>query len=132
MTQANNIERSFILQAMVSMAAADGDVLEIETAAIGALYAQVTGDAVSVDEITAAPCAYRVRGLTFAGQLAHEHHRLTRETKETILRGAYMVLLADGVVSARERKKLIDFVRAMKISEIHRSVIFEDVERTYH
>jgi hypothetical protein len=43
-----------------------------------------------------------------------------------------MVLLADGQVSARARKKLIDFVKALSISEIHRGVIFEDVERTYH
>ena len=132
MTQANSIERSFILQAMVSMAVADGDVPESKAASISTLYAQVTGDVVSMDEITSAPCAYRALGLTFAGKLAREHHTLSRETKETILRGAYMVLLADGVVSARERKKLIDFVKAMKISEIHRSVIFKDVERTYH
>jgi tellurite resistance protein len=43
-----------------------------------------------------------------------------------------MVLLADGRVSARERKKLMDFVNALKISEVHRSIIFEDVERTLH
>ena len=132
MTQAHSTDRTFILQAMVSMATADGDVLESETRTISTVFAQVTGDTVSADEINAAPCAYRTLGLTFAGQLAREHHNLTRETKETILRGAYMVLLADGHISARERKKLLDFVRAMKISEIHRSVIFEDVERTYH
>jgi len=132
MTQAHSTDRNFILQAMVSMAAADGDALESKAATISTLYTQVTGDAVSADEINAAPCAYHARGLTFAGELAREHCRLTRKTKETILRGAYMVLLADGRVSARERKKLIDFVKALKISEIHRSVIFEDVERTYH
>jgi DnaJ-domain-containing protein 1 len=132
MTQARSTDRTFILQAMVSMAASNGDVLESEAATISTLYSRITGDAVSADEITSAPGAYRARGLTFAGQLAREHHHLSRETKETILRGAYMVLLAGGRVGARERKKLIDFVKAMKISEIHRGVIFEDVERTYH
>ena len=132
MTQAQSTDRTFILQAMVSMAAADGDVHESEAATIRTVYLQVTGDVVSADEINAAPDAYRARGLTFADQLEQERHRLTRETKETILRGAYMVLLADGRVSARERKKLSDFVNALNISEIHRGVIFEDVERTYH
>lgn len=132
MTQALSTDRTFLLQAMVSMAAADGDVHESEATTIRTLYSRVTGDAVSAHEINAAPDAYRARGLTFAGQLARERHNLTRETKETILRGAYMVLLADGQVSARERKKLSDFVKALNISEIHRGVIFEDVERTYH
>jgi tellurite resistance protein len=132
MTQAHSTDQTFILQAMVSMAAADGDALERKAATISALYSQVTGDAVSVDEINAAPCSYRARGLTFAGELARENNRLTRKTKEAILSGAYMVLLADGQVSARARKKLIDFVKALSISEIHRGVIFEDVERTYH
>ena len=132
MTQVQSTDRIFILQAMVSMAAADGDVQESEAATISTLYSLVTGDVVSADEINAAPDAYRSRGLTFAGQLARERHLLSREVKETILRGAYMVLLADGQVSARERKKLSNFVNALNISEIHRGVIFEDVERTYH
>ena len=59
MTQANNIERSFILQAMVSMAVADGNVPESKAASISSLYAQVTGDVVRTDEITSAPRAYR-------------------------------------------------------------------------
>ncbi len=132
MTQAQSIERTFILQAMVSMAAANGEVHESEAATIATLYGQLTGDVVSTDEINTAPDAYRARGLTFAGQLEQERHALTRETKEIILRGAYMVLLADGRVGARERKKLTDFVDALNISEIHRGVIFEDVECTIH
>ena len=132
MTQAQSTNRTLILQAMVSMAAADGDVREHEVATIRTVYSQVTGNVVTADEINAAPDAYRARGLTFADQLAQECHRLTRETQETILRSAYMVLLADGRVGARERKKLSDFIIALKISEIHRGVIFEDVEHTYH
>lgn len=132
MTQAQSIDHTFILQAMVSMAAANGEVHESETATIATLYAQLTGDAVSAEEITTAPDAYHARGLTFAGQLEQERDRLTPTAKETILRGAYMVLLADGRVGARERKKLSDFVTALKISEIHRGVIFEDVECAIH
>jgi len=132
MTQAQSIERTFILQAMVSMAGATGEGHESEAATIGALYARVTGDEVSVDEISAAPEAYRARSLTFARQLEQERHRLTRTTKEAILRGAYMILLADGHIGARERKKLSDFAAALDISEIHRGVILEDVERTIH
>ena len=60
---------------------------------------------------------------------ALERDRLMRELKETILSSAYMVLLADGRVSARERNTLMKFAKALKISEVHRGIIFEDIER---
>ena len=132
MTQATNTDRTFILQAMVSMAAADGDLHEDEMATIRSVYERFTGEAVSRDDINAAPRGRQSREVSFAGQLASARDQLTRELKETILSSAYMVLLADGRVSARERKKLMDFVSALKISEVHRSIIFEDVERTLH
>lgn len=132
MTQAQSDTSTFILQAMVSMAAADGAIGLSETETICALYSHLTGERITIDEIATAPDNYRARGLTFADKLAQECHKLTRETKETILKSAYMVLLADGRVAARERKKLADFIKALKISEIHRSVIFEDVERALH
>ncbi len=132
MTQGQSTDRTFILQAMVSMAAADGDVDENELATICSVYEQATGEALSTDDINTAPYSVQTSGLTFADQLATARDRLTRELKETILSSAYMVLLADGRVSARERKKLMDFVTALKISEVHRSIIFEDVERTLH
>jgi DnaJ-domain-containing protein 1 len=132
MTRTQRTDRTFILQAMVSMAAADGDVDENELATIRSVYEQATGETLSTDDINTAPYSDRSQGLTFADQLAIERDRLTRELKETILSSAYMVLLADGRVSARERKKLMDFVTALKISEVHRSIIFEDVERTLH
>ena len=114
------------------MAAADGAVDAREAATIRDLYSQMTGEAVSAHEITRAPSGYRARGLTFAGKLARARHHLSREVKEAILRGAYMVVLADGRIGARERSKLSDFVDALNISEIHRGVIFEEVERTLH
>ncbi|MDH3581485.1 MAG: TerB family tellurite resistance protein [Hyphomicrobiales bacterium] len=132
MTELQSETRIFVLQAMVSMAAADGRIALSETETICALYAELTGERPTIEEIATAPDAYRARGLTFADILARERARLTREAKETILRSAYTVLLADGRVGARERKKLADFANALKISEIHRGVIFEDVERTLH
>jgi tellurite resistance protein len=114
------------------MAAADGNVDESELATIRAVYKQITGEVINADDIDTTPYSVQSCGLSFADKLALERDRLTRELKETILSSAYLVLLADGRVSARERKKLMDFVTALKISEVHRSIIFEDVERTLH
>ncbi len=132
MTQTQSTDRAIILQAMVSVAAADGDLHENELATIRTVYERITGQAVGAHEIDTAPNGGPSQGRAFAGQLARERDRLTRELKETILSSAYMVLLADGRVSARERKTLMDFVAALKISEVHRGIIFEDVERSLH
>ncbi len=132
MTQTQSANQSFILQAMMSMAAADGEVHEREMATIRTVYEQVSGEALSADDINTALGRSRSPGFSFADRLATTRDQLTRELKETILGSAYMVLLADGRVSTRERKKLMDFVKALKISEVHRSIIFEDVERTLH
>ncbi len=132
MTQGQSTDRTFILQAMMSMAAADGEVDEREIATIRTVYEQVSGEALSAEEINIARGRTRSASFSFADRLSITRDQLTRALKETILGSAYMVLLADGRVSARERKKLMDFVNALKISEVHRSIIFEDVERTLH
>ena len=132
MTQTHSANQAFILQAMLSIAAADGNLHDDELTTIRTIYEQVSGEALSADDINTASCLNRSTGLSFADRLAITRDQLTRELKEMILRSAYMVLLADGRVSARERKTLMDFVNALKISEVHRSIIFEDVERTLH
>jgi tellurite resistance protein len=132
MTQTHSANQAFILQAMLSIAAADGNLHDDELATIRTIYEQVSGEALSTDDINTASSLNRSSGLSFADRLAITRDQLTRELKETILGSAYMVLLADGRVSARERKKLMDLVNALKISEVHRSIIFEDVERTLH
>ncbi len=129
MPQTQSTDRAIILLAMVSVAAADGDVHEDELATIRTVYEQVTGEVVSADDINSAHNNLQSQDLTFTEQLALERDRLTRELQETILRSAYMVLLADGRVSARERKTLMEFSKALKISELRRGIIFEDVER---
>jgi hypothetical protein len=122
-------DRDLILQAMVSLAAADGDLHDDELATISTVYEQITGDKVSVDDIKSVSGGDGSDSSTFIDKLAQERDQLSKEMKEFILSSAYMVLLADGRVAARERKTLMDFAKALKISEIHRSIIFENVER---
>ncbi len=129
MPQIQSADRAIILLAMVSVAAADGDLHEDELATIRTLYEQITGEVVSADDINSAHDNLRSQDITFTDQLALERDRLKQELQETILSSAYMVLLADGRVSARERKTLMEFSKALKISQLRRGIIFEDVER---
>jgi tellurite resistance protein len=52
---------------------------------------------------------------------------MSRETKEEIIRAAYLVLLADDRIAGEERKKLKDIAAALKVSEIHFGAILEDL-----
>ncbi|ODS01477.1 hypothetical protein AUC71_00225 [Methyloceanibacter marginalis] len=52
---------------------------------------------------------------------------LDQNTKEEMIRSAYLVLLADDRIAGEERKKLQDLSHALKIPEIHFGAILEDL-----
>jgi tellurite resistance protein len=54
---------------------------------------------------------------------------MSRETKEAIIRAAYLTLLADKRIAEEERKRLKDIAAALQISEIHFEAILEDAGR---
>lgn len=55
---------------------------------------------------------------------------MSRETKEEIIRAAYLTLLADKRIAGEERKRLKDITAALQISEIHLDAIIEGTEPT--
>jgi DnaJ-domain-containing protein 1 len=55
---------------------------------------------------------------------------MSRETKEEIIRAAYLTLLADKRIAGEERKRLNDIAAALQISEIHLDAIIEGTEPT--
>lgn len=119
--------RGLVLQAMVSMGAADGTLDNSEQDTICRIYNQITGKEIGELEV-AVVADHRAKAPTqFTSELAVACQSIDIKAKETILRAAYLVLLADERVSARERKKLKDFAAAMKIPEIHYNAILEDL-----
>ena len=54
---------------------------------------------------------------------------MSRETKEAIIRAAYLTLLADKRVAEEERKSLKGIAAALQISEIHFEAILEGAGR---
>ncbi len=61
-------------------------------------------------------------------ELSAAARSMSRETKEEIIRAAYLTLLADKRISGEERKKLRDIAAALQISEIHFDAIVEGTE----
>jgi len=123
----NRANQQLILQAMVSMASADGETDTDEIAAIRSVYANETGEDISTRDITQAAAMLRASSESLSSVLSIANATMDKPVKEVLLKASYLVLLADGRVAARERKRLQDFANALKISEIHLSVILEDI-----
>jgi tellurite resistance protein len=127
MAMINRANQQLILQAMVSMASADGETDSDEIAVIRSVYANETGEDISTHDVTQAAAMLRASSESLSSVLSIANATMDKPVKEVLLKASYLVLLADGRVAARERKRLQDFANALKISEIHLSVILEDV-----
>jgi tellurite resistance protein len=118
-------DADWILRAMVAVAAADGRLDAREVGLIQKVYEERTGRPVDVSGVARAAEVYAKRDVLT--ELTVIASCMSRETKEEIIRSAYLVLLADGRIAGEERKKLKDIAAALRIPEIHFGTILEDL-----
>jgi tellurite resistance protein len=114
----------WILQAMVAVAGSDSQLDEREIGLIQQVYRDQSGRSLTADEVKRA--AEAVKGDLIA-EFAAAAKVLDRNTKEEMIRAAYLVLLADERIAGEERKKLKDIAAALQIPEIHFGAILEDL-----
>jgi tellurite resistance protein len=119
-------EADWILKAMVAVAAADGRLDSREVGLIQKVYQDQTGRPVDVSGVAGAAQAYATKRDVLA-ELSAAAGGMSLETKEEIIRAAYLVLLADERIAGEERKKLKDIAAALQIPEIHFGAILEDL-----
>ena len=119
-------EADWILKAMVAVAAADGRLDSREVGLIQKVYQDQTGRPVDVSGVAGAVQAYATKRDVLA-ELSAAAGGMSLETKEEIIRAAYLVLLADDRIAGEERKKLKDIAAALQIPEIHFGAILEDL-----
>jgi tellurite resistance protein len=111
---------------MVAVAAADGRLDSREVGLIQKVYQDQTGCPVDVSGVAGAAEAYASKRDVLA-ELSAAAGGMSLETKEEIIRAAYLVLLADERIAGEERKKLRDIAAALQIPEIHFGAILEDL-----
>jgi tellurite resistance protein len=119
-------EADWILKAMVAVAAADGRLDSREVGLIQKVYQDQTGRPVDVSGVAGAAQAYATKRDVLV-ELSAAAGGMSLETKEEIIRAAYLVLLADDRIAGEERKKLKDIAAALQIPEIHFGAILEDL-----
>jgi tellurite resistance protein len=114
----------WILKAMVAVAGSDGQLDARETGLIQQVYRDQSGKTLTADDVARA--ANAARGDLIA-EFAAAARSLDMDTKEEMIRAAYLVLLADDRIAGEERKKLRDIADALQIPEIHFGAILEDL-----
>ncbi len=124
MDKPKNDGADWILKAMVAVAGSDGQLDERETGLIQQVYRDQSGRSLTAGEVERA--AEAVKGDLFA-EFAAAAKVLDLDTKEEMIRAAYLVLLADERIAGEERKKLKDIAAALQIPEIHFGAILEDL-----
>jgi uncharacterized tellurite resistance protein B-like protein len=101
---------------MVAVAAADGRLDAREVGLIRKVYENLTGRPVDVSGVVLAVQAYATKRDALA-ELAVAAGSMSPETKEEIIRAAYLALLVDQRVAETERKRLNDIAAALRLSE---------------
>jgi tellurite resistance protein len=119
-------DADWILKAMVAIATADGRLDAREVRLIQQVYQERTGRPVDAGGVARAAEAYASKRDVLA-ELSAAAGGMSRETKEEIIRAAYLVLLADDRIAGEERKKLKDIAAALQVPEIHFGAILEDL-----
>ena len=124
--RAANLRADLILKAMIAVASADAGGLEdSEISLMQQVYEDQAERPITPEEIAEVSQSSTRDGLL--AELSAASPVLDRETKEEIIRAAYLTLLADGRIAAEERKKLQDIAMALRVPEIHFGAILEDL-----
>jgi tellurite resistance protein len=123
--QAANLRADLILKAMIAVGSADGGLEDRELDLIQQVYEDQAKRPITRQEIAERSQASTRDGLL--AELSAASPVLDRETKEEIIRAAYLTLLADDRIAAEERKKLKDIAMALRVPEIHFGAILEDL-----
>jgi tellurite resistance protein len=123
--RAANLRADLIFKAMIAVAEADGGLEDSEVRLMQQVYEDQAKQPITHKEIAEAAEATTKDELL--AELTAAAPMLDRETKEEIIRAAYLTLLADGRIAAEERKKLKDIAMALRVPEIHFGAILEDL-----
>ena len=94
-------DADWILKTMVAVAGADGRLDAREVGLIQKLYKDQTGRSVDVSGVVLAVQAYAAKRDVLA-ELSVAAESMSRETKEEIIRAAYLMLLADKRIAGEE------------------------------
>jgi uncharacterized membrane protein YebE (DUF533 family) len=109
-------DTDWIIKAMIAVAASDGRLNAREVSLIQDLFEAQTGRPVDVSGIVLGVRAY-ANTRDILAELSIAEGGMSQETKEEIIRAAYLMLIADEYIAEPELKTLKDIAAALRISD---------------
>jgi uncharacterized membrane protein YebE (DUF533 family) len=109
-------DTDWIIKAMIAVAASDGRLNAREVSLIQDLFEAQTGRPVDVSGIVLGVRAY-ANNRDILAELSIAEGGMSQETKEEIIRAAYLMLIADEYIAEPELKTLKEIAAALRISD---------------
>lgn len=117
-----------ILQAMLSTSIADGELDEDEVVAIAEIYIQIFGGEIQASWIQDTAKSMLSDGFDIGKTLEGNAVLIEDSMKPVILRAAYFVAAADGIIDDNEKKMLLTIAGALKMEQSEIDKTFEELQ----
>ena len=116
-----------VVQAMVAMSVADGNLDDSEIGMISGLYQNLTGQSLAADDIRGIAASMEKSDFSITDTLDGVRGMLDTESRELVLKAAYLVLIADGIVEENEEKLLNGIADTLQISDDRTGEIIDEI-----
>ena len=108
-----------VKRVMVNMMLADGEVRDDEVEMIRNIYAQLTGNEISEQDVQLEIGQARAAGASVAGSLEPIAGNLNDHGKEIVVKAAFMIAAADGEFHDREKALLAQIGQSLGMTAAH-------------
>jgi tellurite resistance protein len=116
-----------VVQAMVAMSVADGNLDDSEIEMITGLYQNLTGQSLPADDVRSIAASMEKADFSITDALENVRGMLDTESRELVLKAAYLVLIADGVVDENEEKLLNGIADSLQFSGERYGEIIDEI-----
>jgi tellurite resistance protein len=113
---------------MLSTSIADGELDEDEVAAIAEIYIQIFGGEIQASWIQDTAKSMLSDGFDIGKTLEGNAVLIEDSMKPVILRAAYFVAAADGIIDDNEKKMLLTIADALKMEQSEIDKTFEELQ----
>lgn len=106
-------ERDYIIRTTLAMALADGRLDDKEVRSTAAIYKELTGKEIGIDQVRALATTMKGGAAGIFAELKEAQSRLSEATKLLIVKAAYLSLAADGEVTSEEEGRIGDVAQSL-------------------
>lgn len=113
---------------MIGMLLADGEIDDSEIAMLQAQYEHLTGTQIPEDELREEIAVIHASGDSPVELVSRLTPQLNDSGKETVMRAAYAIAGADGIIDPSEQAMMVEIGGAMGLTKAHLAGILQEIQ----